>query len=92
MNFLDSLASKKRKNIKRERKGALESGVVIERLSGKEILEYHWDAFYRFYLDTANRKMGFCLLTGVFLANRGIHARKNFVDNVKGWSLCSRSD
>ena len=55
--FLDSLASKKRKNIKRERKGALESGLVIERLSGNEILEYHWDAFYRFYLDSLKIKL-----------------------------------
>ena len=66
--FLDSLASKKRKNIKRERKGALESGVAIERLSGKEILEYHWDAFYRFYLDTANRKWGSAYLSREFFS------------------------
>ena len=69
--FLDSLASKKRKNIKRERKGAIESGVVIERITGKEILERHWDAFYNFYLDTANRKWGSAYLTREFFSMVG---------------------
>ena len=66
--FLDSLASKKRKNIKRERKGAIDSGVVIERITGEEILERHWDAFYKFYLDTANRKWGSAYLTREFFS------------------------
>ena len=66
--FLDSLASKKRKNIKRERKGAIDSGVVIERITGEEILEGHWDAFYKFYLDTANRKWGSAYLTREFFS------------------------
>ena len=69
--FLDSLASKKRKNIKRERKGAIDSGVVIERITGKEILESHWDAFYKFYLDTANRKWGSAYLTREFFSMVG---------------------
>ena len=69
--FLDSLASKKRKNIKRERKGAIASGVVIERITGKEILERHWDAFYNFYLDTANRKWGSAYLTRSFFSMVG---------------------
>ena len=69
--FLDSLASKKRKNIKRERKGAIDSGVVIDRITGKEILESHWDAFYKFYLDTANRKWGSAYLTREFFSMVG---------------------
>ncbi len=66
--FLNSLASKKRKNIKRERKGALESGIAIEQITGKDIQEHHWDAFYKFYLDTANRKWGSAYLSREFFS------------------------
>lgn len=57
-DFLVALSSKKRKNIKRERRGALESGIEIERITGSDLTEEHWDAFYRFYVDTGNRKWG----------------------------------
>lgn len=57
-DFLGDLSSKKRKNIRRERRDALAGGVVIERLSGADITEAHWDAFYQFYVDTGGRKWG----------------------------------
>ncbi|HIE89692.1 MAG TPA: N-acetyltransferase [Gammaproteobacteria bacterium] len=57
-DFLAALSSKKRKNIKRERRGALESGIEIERITGSDLTEEHWEAFYRFYVDTGNRKWG----------------------------------
>ncbi len=57
-DFLADLSSKKRKNIKRERRGAVANGVEIERLTGSDITEEHWDAFYRFYIDTGSRKWG----------------------------------
>ena len=57
-DFLDQLSSRKRKTIRRERRGALADGVSIEILTGDDIREHHWDAFFRFYLDTGSRKWG----------------------------------
>jgi uncharacterized protein len=56
--FLDSLASRKRKAIRRERREALEPGITVERLTGSAITEAHWDAFHAFYEDTGARKWG----------------------------------
>lgn len=56
--FLDSLASRKRKAIRKERRQALADGIEIEVLRGADIETAHWDAFYRFYLDTGSRKWG----------------------------------
>lgn len=57
-DFLEALASRKRKAIRRERRDALSPGIIIERLSGSAIGEEHWDAFFGFYLDTSGRKWG----------------------------------
>jgi uncharacterized protein len=56
-DFLAALAARKRKTIKREREKALE-GVEIVRLSGPELTEAAWDAFFSFYMDTGARKWG----------------------------------
>jgi predicted N-acyltransferase len=57
-DFLSALSSRKRKNIRKERKQAIENGVEIEWVTGKYLTETHWDAFYEFYVDTSNRKWG----------------------------------
>ena len=57
-DFLATLASRKRKNLKRERRDALANGITVEWLSGADITEAHWDAFYAFYMDTGGRKWG----------------------------------
>lgn len=56
--FLETLASRKRKNIRKERASALNNGISVERLTGADITEAHWDAFFAFYVDTSNRKWG----------------------------------
>lgn len=56
--FLESLASRKRKAIRKERREALENDVTIERITGSDITEAHWDAFFEFYIDTSDRKWG----------------------------------
>jgi predicted N-acyltransferase len=56
--FLDSLAARKRKVIRRERRDALTPGITIEHLTGADITEAHWDAFFAFYTDTGARKWG----------------------------------
>ena len=67
-DFLSALSAKKRKNIRRERREAAASGVAIERLTGKEITEAHWDDFFRFYMDTGGRKWGSPYLTREFFS------------------------
>ncbi|SEQ49953.1 hypothetical protein SAMN05428969_3301 [Devosia sp. YR412] len=57
-DFLETLSSRKRKTIKRERRDALADGLTVKWLSGKDLREEHWDAFYDFYEDTGARKWG----------------------------------
>lgn len=57
-DFLATLSTKKRKNIRRERKLALQEALTIDWLTGTDILERHWDVFYQCYLDTSARKWG----------------------------------
>ena len=66
--FLAALSSKKRKNIRRERRGALENDIRIELLTGSDLREEHWDSFYRFYMDTGSRKWGSPYLTREFFS------------------------
>jgi hypothetical protein len=65
--FLGSLSSRKRKNIRKERKKA-QDGITIKRLSGDELRSEHWDTFYRCYLDTGSRKWGRPYLNREFFA------------------------
>jgi hypothetical protein len=57
-DFLATLASRKRKALRRERRDALANGITVEWVTGREITESHWDAFFAFYMDTGNRKWG----------------------------------
>ena len=57
-DFLARLASRKRKAIRKERRESLADGITIDVLTGNEIGESQWDAFFQFYLDTASRKWG----------------------------------
>ncbi len=70
--FLADLNSRKRKMIRRERKDALaEGGIEIELLTGTDITEAHWDAFFDFYQDTGSRKWGHPYLTRAFFSEIG---------------------
>ena len=69
--FLATLASRKRKAIRRERRKVAESGVTLRALNGAAIEPRHWDAFHRFYLSTADRKWGQPYLTRDFFAQLG---------------------
>ena len=56
-DYLATLASRKRKVLKRERRDALEE-LEVRWITGSDITESHWDAFYEFYQDTGSRKWG----------------------------------
>ena len=57
-DFLATLASRKRKALKKERRAALEHGIEIDWLTGKDLTESIWDQFFTFYMDTGSRKWG----------------------------------
>jgi len=57
-DFLATLASRKRKALRKERAAAVEHGITIDRLTGKALTEAVWDDFFRFYMDTGSRKWG----------------------------------
>ncbi|MER9161972.1 GNAT family N-acetyltransferase [Mesorhizobium sp. M0715] len=57
-DFLATLASRKRKAMKKERREALAPGISIDRLTGKDLTEKAWDDFFAFYMDTGSRKWG----------------------------------
>ncbi|WP_411889320.1 GNAT family N-acetyltransferase [Yoonia sp. SDW83-1] len=65
-DFLSSLSSRKRKNIRKERQQANDFGGEILELTGDAIQPEHWDAFWQFYQDTGNRKWGTPYLTRNF--------------------------
>ncbi|WP_027142605.1 GNAT family N-acetyltransferase [Mesorhizobium sp. WSM3626] len=57
-DFLATLASRKRKAMKKERREALADGITIDWLTGKDLTEKAWDDFFAFYMDTGSRKWG----------------------------------
>ncbi|TPK90453.1 GNAT family N-acetyltransferase [Mesorhizobium sp. B2-4-12] len=57
-DFLATLASRKRKAMKKERREALADGISIDWLTGKDLTEEAWDDFFTFYMDTGSRKWG----------------------------------
>jgi predicted N-acyltransferase len=61
--FLDTLTSKKRKQIKRERRQIKELEIDIEVIPGKEVTEEQWEVFYGFYCSTFHRRWGAPRLT-----------------------------
>jgi hypothetical protein len=66
--FLGALASRKRKAIRRERKDALAHGIELAWLTGADLTEDIWDAFFAFYMDTGSRKWGRPYLTREFFS------------------------
>jgi predicted N-acyltransferase len=69
-DFLAALSANRRKTIRRERREA-RAGLDIRVLSGADITEAHWDAFFAFYMDTGERKWGRPYLTRDFFSRIG---------------------
>jgi predicted N-acyltransferase len=66
-DFLAALSSGRRKTIKRERRDA-QAGLEIVAVTGSDLREEHWDAFYGFYMDTGSRKWGRPYLNRLFFS------------------------
>jgi len=69
-DFLAALSANRRKTIRRERREA-RAGLDIRVLTGADITEAHWDAFFAFYMDTGERKWGRPYLTRDFFSRIG---------------------
>ena len=65
-DFLATLASRKRKALRKERATAQGFGGTIRCLTGDDLRPHHWEAFWRFYQDTGSRKWGTPYLTRAF--------------------------
>ena len=78
-DFLSELSSKKRKNIRRERRAVRVAGLSIEWVTGKDLTEAHWDFFFRCYLDTGSRKWGAPYLTRKFFSLVGERMAENIL-------------
>ncbi len=70
-DFLATLASRKRKALKRERREALSAGIEVAVLSGSDLTESVWDDFHAFYEDTGSRKWGRPYLNRRFFSEIG---------------------
>ena len=69
-DFLGDLSSGRRKTIRRERRDA-QAGLEIVCLTGADLTEDAWDAFYGFYMDTGSRKWGQPYLNRLFFSLLG---------------------
>jgi len=67
-DFLATLASRKRKALKRERREAVAGDISIDHLTGSDITEAVWDDFFAFYMDTGGRKWGRPYLNRAFFS------------------------
>jgi predicted N-acyltransferase len=78
-DFLATLSHNHRKNLRKERRAIAESGISIEWVTGSEISESHWDAFFDFYMDTGSRKWGTPYLTREFFSLIGAAMPQNIL-------------
>ena len=78
-DFLATLSSRKRKALKRERREALAAGIEIDWLTGSDLTEAVWDAFFAFYMDTGGRKWGRPYLNRTFFSSIGERMARDVV-------------
>jgi predicted N-acyltransferase len=57
-DFLETLKSRKRKSIRKERNAIAHQCIEFEQLRGEQIEHYHWDLFYRLYQITYLKRSG----------------------------------
>jgi predicted N-acyltransferase len=77
-DYLDQFIAKKRKQIKKERREAQNTGLEIEILNGHQATERHWHIFHDFYTATFDRKSGYPTLSLAFFQALA----QNMPDNI----------
>ena len=78
-SFLGALSSRKRKTIRRERAEALAADISVHWLTGSDLTESIWDAFFEFYMETGSRKWGRPYLTRSFYSLVGAKMRNRIL-------------
>ncbi|MDT8428054.1 MAG: GNAT family N-acetyltransferase [Pseudomonadales bacterium] len=78
-DFLGQLNSRKRKNLKKERKAVAEQGISFRHLAGNEITEELWDQFYLFYQSTYHVRGQQGYLSREFFSKVGRSMQDNLV-------------
>jgi uncharacterized protein len=96
--FLEALSSKKRKNIRRERRRVAEHGLHFRTVDGTTALPADWSRFHRFYSDTFERHMGIPTLSEAFFVGTAAALGRQVVlfealreDETVAAALCYRS-
>ena len=78
-DFLSSLTSRKRKNIKREREQANNFGGEIKSFTGDQLTDIELESFWHFYQNTGQRKWGYPYLSKDFFMNLQKDLGKNIL-------------
>ncbi|MFD2178982.1 GNAT family N-acetyltransferase [Veronia pacifica] len=99
-DFLSQLTSRKRKNIKKERKSIVEQGIEIDTKEGHQISTGDWHIFYQFYRQTYLKRSGhegylnqtFFELLGKTMPNNLVMITGIKDDNIVAASLFLKSD
>jgi len=77
-DFLGTLRSSRRKNVKRERRMVKEQGISLQRKCGSEISDDEWAGFYDCYMSTYRKRSG-----------HDGYLNRNFFDRLRA-SMASR--
>jgi len=77
-DFLSTLSSRKRKQIKKERQCLINNNIEVKLLNGEDLQKEDFDFFYDCYLDTTGRKWGSTYLKKEFFIN----IQSNFKEKI----------
>lgn len=97
--FLTSFASRKRKNLRKERKRVAQQGIKLQQLSGRDIQQSHWEDFYQFYHMTYYKRGGAGYLNREFfeqiattMPDQLVMIMANRDEQAVGAALCFRDE
>lgn len=72
-DFLAGLTSKRRKQIRRERRQVAEAGITVDMIEGRNLEPRHWDAMYGFYQNTILERGAIPYLSREFFSHLAEH-------------------
>ncbi len=70
-DYLDCLTSKRRKQIRKERREAAQAGLTIDIIRGGDVTSAEWHAYHHLYAATYDRKWGYPALSVAFFERMG---------------------
>ena len=94
-HFLSCLSSKKRKNIRRERRKVADAGIKTEIIRGDDLSEAQWQLLYDFYRITFLRKSGTATLSLEFFQAMSHRLRAVFArheSRIVAGAICFEGD